>query len=124
MKTTAVITPEAILTPHSPEVRAIAQGLRQLIKETMPEAVEKAYPGWKGIGYRHPRAGYVCAIFPLEGMVKLGFEYGAFLPDSAGVLKQGSSKGARVRYLELPAGEDLPKGVIESLLQAAVLWRS
>ena len=75
---------------------------------TTPEAVEKAYPSWHGIGYRLPESGYFCGICPLADSVKLGFEFGVLLPDPQGLLEgQGSAasgnhlttgKAGKIRY--------------------------
>jgi hypothetical protein len=62
-----------------------------------PDLTEHVYEGWRGVGYRHPEAGYVCGIFPQAGgEVRLLFEHGASLQDPEGVL-QGS--GSQTRYL-------------------------
>jgi hypothetical protein len=42
----------------------IAERLRVLTRETVPEADERAYTGWQAIGYRIPEAGYFAGIFP------------------------------------------------------------
>ncbi len=106
-----------ILDGHLPEVREIFEGLRDLLREVMPEAVEKAYPGWHGIGYRHPRAGYVCGIFPREDLVKLGFEHGVHLPDPEGLL---AGSGSRVRYVVVDRWPTEQGDAIEALVEAAV----
>ena len=110
------MSPEDILAEHTPEVRALAERLRQLIRETVPEASEAAYPVWHGIGYRHPETGYFCAIFPLEDEVKLGFEFGVLLPDPAGLL-QGN--GRQVRYVHLRGPKDIRVRPLKALLRAA-----
>ena len=114
-------TPEQILRDHSPDVREIAQCLRTLIGATLPEAMERAYPGWHGIGYRHPSAGYIGAIFPLQDRVKLGFEHGARLPDPAGIL---TGDGKQLRYVELLPGADINEQAIRALLLDAVALRA
>lgn len=42
---------EDILEVHSAAVRELAEKLRATIKEIVPEATEKGYPGWHGMGY-------------------------------------------------------------------------
>jgi hypothetical protein len=110
-------TPESILADHPPEIRSLAERLRRIIRETVPEAVENAYPGWRAIGYRHPESGYFCAIFPEAGRVRLAFEWGAILPDPHGLL---SGTGKQVRYVDIPEGGEIPETIIRDLLQAAV----
>jgi hypothetical protein len=109
--------PEAILVEHGPGVRELAEALRRLIRQTVPEVIETAYPGWHGIGYRHPASGYFCGIFPGAAEVKLGFEFGALLPDPDGLL-EGSGK--QVRYVTIREGRAIPVEGIQSLLRAAL----
>ena len=117
----AAATSEAILASHTPEVRRIAQRLRDLIKDVVPEAAEAAYPGWHGIGYRHPRAEYFCGIFPRERSVKLAFEWGALLDDQDSLLAAG---GKRVRYVELADPDAIPEQGLAGLLLEAIRLRS
>jgi hypothetical protein len=111
------IKPEDILEGHTLKVRAIAKSLRELIKKTVPAAIEAAYPTWHGIGYRHPESGYFCGIFPQEDSVKLGFEFGALLPDPHGLLE---GAGKQVRYVIIKDKKDIRVGPIKKLLLAAV----
>ncbi len=110
------LTPEDILAEHTPEVRALAELLRQLIRETIPEATEAAYPVWHGIGYRHPETGYFCAIFPFQDEVKLGFEYSVLLPDPTGLLH---GDGRQVRYIHIRGQKDIRVRPLKALLRAA-----
>ena len=106
-------TPDDILAGLMPEVHALAQRLRQLVRETVPEAAEVANPGWHSLGYHHPEAGYFCGIFPQEDKVKLGFEFGALLPDPDGVLEV---VGKQLRYLVLEQGAAVSESAIKKLL--------
>ena len=117
-------TPDEILAGHTSAARRIAQRLRDLIGEVVPEAVEKAHPGWHAIGYRHPQAGYVCGILPRERSVKLGFEWGAQLRDEDGLLRRGPSGGKQVRYAELADADAIPEDALALLLLEAVSLRS
>jgi hypothetical protein len=88
-----------------------------VVLEALPEETsERAYPGWHGIGYRHPVAGYVCGIFPLEDRVRLGFERGVELYDPDDVL---SGEGTRVRYLEVRRAGEIPLDALRGLLDEA-----
>ena len=113
------VKPEDILAGHTAEVKALAQSLRKLIKKIIPEATEKAYPGWHGIGYRHPESGYFCAIFPLRDGVKLGFERGVLLPDPDNLLE---GTGSQVRYVSIGSRGDLREESIKKLLHAAMYY--
>jgi hypothetical protein len=109
--------PEEILAGHTREICAMAERLRRLVRETVPDAVEAAYPVWHGIGYCHPESGYFCGIFPQKNSVKLGFEYGVLLPDPDGLL-QGSGK--QVRYLFFKEAKEIRVGAIRKLIRAAI----
>jgi hypothetical protein len=110
-------SPEFILMDHSPEVRHLAERLRNLICETVPEAVENAYPGWHAIGYRHPESGYFCAIFPQSTDVRLAFEWGVLLPDPQHLF---SGNGKQVRFVDITAEGEILETAIRELLLAAV----
>ena len=110
-------TPADILAAHTPDVRALAESLRKLVLEAVPNAREVAYPVWHGIGYHHPDNGYFCAVFPQADSVKLGFEFGVLLPNPGGLL---TSSGKQVRYVTLREGGALPAAEIKKLLRSAI----
>jgi hypothetical protein len=111
------ITPEEILADHTPEVRALVERLREIVRATVPSAVEAAYPGWHAIGYRHPGVGYFCGIFPERERVRIAFEFGILLPDPQGAL---GGTGTQVRYLDIPFGGKIPVEAFQQLLLAAI----
>jgi len=108
---------EEILLDHSPEVRALVQSVRNIIRDVVPEASEAAHPVWHSINYRHPESGYFCGIFPEQVSVKLAFEFGVLLPDPENQL-EGSGK--QVRYLNLQDGDKLPEQALKELILAAL----
>lgn len=112
-----VLTPNHILMGHSPRVQAIAARLRALVRKTVPEAIEKAYPGWHGIGYRHPEFGYFCGVFPQEKSVRLLFEYGALITDPDCLLQ---GKGKQARYVEIRRQKDIQARPIKRLIGSAL----
>jgi hypothetical protein len=63
------------------------------------------YPGWDGIGFRHPDAGCVCAIYPREQdqEVRLLFEHGVRLEDREGLLE---GAGSQTRFLRVRERDD------------------
>ncbi len=115
-----VLTPDHILMGHSPRVQAIAARLRTLVRKTVPKAIEKAYPGWYGIGYRHPEYGYFCGIFPQEESVRLLFEYGALISDPDCLLK---GKGKQARHVEIRRQHDIRARPIKRLSGIALQFR-
>ena len=96
---------EDLLALYPQNVAALANELRPIIRDAMPEAKELAYPGWQAIGYRDPRAGYVCGIFVFEDHIRLIFERGNLLPDPDGIL-EGRTK--QTRHITLQPEESVP----------------
>ena len=45
-------TPEQFLSGFPPEIAALSNHLRGLIRRAVPDPIEAVYPGWKLIGYR------------------------------------------------------------------------
>ncbi|MFN2198331.1 MAG: DUF1801 domain-containing protein [Anaerolineales bacterium] len=106
-----------LLAGHDPEVRAVVDQLRDLVRQTVPAANETVNFGWHSLSYRHPQQGYFCGIFPQADNACLLFEFGVLLSDPAEIL-QGSGK--QVRYVLLAPGEPLPVEPLQSLLAAAL----
>lgn len=106
-----------ILAPHSERVRALAERLRSVIAAAMPEASEKANPGWHAITYRHPKAGYVCGLFPLDDCVQLVFEFGVLLPDPEGIL---TGNGRQVRSVMVRTMRDVRVRALRALIAEAL----
>ena len=117
------LSPNAFLAGLPRDTQALAQRLRTIITSTLPDAAERVYPGWRGIGYRHPQTGSICAIFITADMVKLGFEHGASLTDPHGLLIAGPSGGTQVRYVEIRRLRDIRISPIRALLRQAVATR-
>jgi hypothetical protein len=113
------LSPDEILRQAGSAAVAIAHRLRRVICGAIPELAETGYGGWRCIAYRHPRAGYVCGIFPQEQTVKLYFEHGVRLADPIGILE---GKGRQTRYLTFatPAEVDEKAVVVAMLLREAV----
>ena len=114
------ITPVHILIAYSPRVQALAARLRDLVRETVPDAAERAYPIWRGIGLRHPVSGYYCGIFPQEDWGRLVFEYGAHLADPDNLL---NGNGKQTRYVQIRRQEDIRVLSLKRLIRSAVEFR-
>ena len=107
------------LSERDPEARELALWLRDVVLAAEPDLAERVYPGWDGIGYRHPDAGYVCGIFPRDDGVRLLFEHGARLDDPDGLLEgQGSqTRHTVVRAPDPRLAEQLGRLVHETVAQ-------
>lgn len=75
---------------------------------------------WRGIGFHHPAAGYVCAVFPAADHVRVGFEHGHLLPDPGVVFDPG---GKQVRYIAIHDWNSDLAGQVAELVEHAVHLR-
>lgn len=117
-------SPEEFLAAFPPEIQALANELRALVKETIPHVKEAVYTGWKLIGYRAKKGrsdAYFCFIAPFENRIMLGFEYGIQLFDPTLRLE---GDGTQVRYLTVREKEEIDvesfRGFIAEAAQIAL----
>ena len=82
-----------LLTDYTPEVRELAQLMREVILTTVPAAREKVHLGWRNVGYSTTGGmrDQICAIGPMPDRINLYFARGADLADPAHLL-EGSGK--------------------------------
>ena len=109
------VAPAQILEGYSPEIRNVAERLRQIVLEEAPEADETGYVGWRLIGYRSPH--YFCFVAPQADHVRLGFEHGVRLRDPEGVLEP---MGKQVRFVRCLPDRALPIPAMRALIRAAL----
>ena len=108
---------DTLLQHYPPEIRAIVAELRNLVQATIPQASEKANPGWRSLNCRHPAVGYFCGLFPFEDHVDVAFEFGALLPDPEETLDAGRKQ---VRYARVTSLKAIPRRALKHLLKDAV----
>ncbi len=111
-----VLEESSLLAEHRPRVVALTRTLRAVVRSALPEVTERVYPGWKGLGYHHPDAGYLGGVFPRGDGVSLAFEHGTELPDPDGLLQ---GEGSRVRSVMLEEWDEKLREPITDLLDAA-----
>jgi hypothetical protein len=111
---------EEMLAGEAPTVAALVHRLRAVVREAHPDLRERVNHGWHGLAFHHPRAGYVCALFPRDGGVNVGFEHGADLPDPHGRLL-GEGRRTRDVRVEPGAGQG-EEDVVVDYLDLAVDW--
>ena len=112
-------TPDEFLSTFPPEIQSLANELRTLVKETVPNVKEAVYTGWKLIGYRAKKGrsdAYFCFIAPFENRVMLGFEYGVQLFDPNLWLE---GDGTQVRYLTIREQKDIEREVFRAFIAEA-----
>ena len=112
---------DTLLADHPPAIRRLALRLRRHLLAHVPEAGERVYRGWHGLGYHVPGAGYVCAIFPRDDYIEVGFEHGALLDDPTGVFTRG---GKQIRYARLDVWDEEKAAALLDLVDQAIAPQS
>lgn len=119
-KQRAIVTPDTFLATYWPEVQAIVNALRQLIKGTIPEVQERVALGWQLVGYRvtdGTRSRYFGFVAPLAQEVGLGFEYSALLSDQVHL----EGEGSQVRYVTVRSLEASDPPRLRALIAEAAI---
>ena len=86
-----------IVRPFPEPIATLASDLALTLLSVRPDLEGKARLSWGSVNYRHPKAGFVCAIFPMEDHVSLVFEHGRLLSSP---LLEGSPRATRARIPE------------------------
>ncbi len=115
------MTPAEFLRGYPQSLREITNDVRDLVRSTFPEAIEKVYTGWKLIGYRLPdgkKGRYFCCIVPQkkENDVLLGFEYGIAIQDPRNLME---GKGTQVRFVRIKKKNQYPDADLVWLIEEA-----
>jgi hypothetical protein len=123
------IPPDALLAGYPPVIQETAAALRNLVREAVPDAIERVRVVWHLIGYDLPlrRYGvYFAYVAPERAHVHLGFEYGVFMEDPEGLL-QGAGITKQVRWLTFSSPEEIQRDASIALVRegarAAALTR-
>jgi hypothetical protein len=105
------MTPDEFLLAYPPEMRAVANRARALVRENLPSSTEQVKTGWQALTYHLPtgpsRVVYVGFVLPHADSVSLGFSYGVLLDDPDHVLLGAGERLKRVRYVSLRSVDDI-----------------
>ena len=105
------IPPELFLSGYPAEIRDIAERLRSVVREAVPEAIERVRIGWRLIGYDVPvgrRSRYFAFVAPEPEHAHLGFEYGAWMTDPDWLLLGAHLDLKKVRFVTYGPGDPIP----------------
>ena len=105
------IPTDLFLAGYPPEIADLAERLRSVVREAVPEALERVRTGWRLIGYDVPvgrRSRYFAFVAPEPEHVHLGFEYGAWMEDPDRLLRGAHLNLKRVRYVTYEPGDAIP----------------
>jgi hypothetical protein len=112
---------EALLEQFPEPHRELAERLRAVVLEAVPEATERVRAGWRIIGFdlaMGRRSAFFAWIFPELEHVHLGFPQGSFLDDRRAVL-EGAGITKRARWLTYEPGDVIDETVAVELVHAA-----
>ncbi len=116
------IPPELFLAGYPGEIRDIAERLRAVVHEAVPEAVERVRTGWRLIGYDVPvglRTRYFAFVAPEPEHVHLGFQYGVWMDDPDRRLRGAHLDLKKVRYVTYGPGDRIPTEALVRYTAAA-----
>jgi hypothetical protein len=116
------IPPDLFLAGYPPEIQELADRLRAVVREAVPEAIERVRSGWRLIGYDLPvgrRTRYFAFVAPEPAHVHLGFEYGIWMSDPDGILRGAHLDLKKVRYVTYEPGNEIPTDALVGYTQEA-----
>ena len=108
-----------IVRPFPEPIGQLASKLALTLLNLRPDLEAKARLGWGSVNYRHPVAGFVCAIFPMEDHVSLVFEHGWQLSSP---LLEGDGK--QVRFIRFAPEAEIPEDDLAILLAEAIALKA
>jgi len=114
---------ESFLASYPLAVARHAHVLRELMKRTVPTAVERLRPGWRLVGYDLPLTShgtYFAWIWPEGEHVHFGFEVGTLMNDPDGVLRGAHLRLKKVRYFTFAPGDKIPRRRVVWFIREAV----
>jgi hypothetical protein len=113
---------EALLADFPPGHVAIAERLRSMVLDEVPDAIERVRPGWRLIGYDLPRrrgTTFFAWIWPEPEHVHLGFPLGIVMSDPDGAMR-GDGITKQARWLTYQSTEEVDEAVARRLVVEAV----
>jgi hypothetical protein len=116
------IPPELFLAGYPDEIRDLAERLRAVVLEAVPEALERVRIGWRIIGFDIPidrKTRYFAFVAPEVKHVHIGWEPGILMADPDGILRGAHLKLKRVRYVTYEPGDAIPTDVLVRYTQEA-----
>jgi hypothetical protein len=119
------IPPELLLEGYPPGIQSAAERLRAVVREAVPDAIERVRTGWRLIGYDVPvgkRSRYFAFVVPELEHVHLGFEYGIWMTDPYDLLRGAHLNLRKVRFVTYEPGDPIPNvALVEYTRDAAAL---
>jgi hypothetical protein len=114
---------ELAIADFSPHIQELARAARQLIHRVYPQVVEVVWVRQRNTGFgTGPKKSteHFCWLMPASNHVNLGFNYGAELPDPAGLLE---GTGKLFRHVKLRSAGQLDDPRLIELVRHASTYR-
>jgi hypothetical protein len=115
---------EELMAITVPEIRPIAERLREIVRQVDPETVEVVRLGDRaatyGVGPKKMSESYAY-ILPYKKWVNLGFYKGVDLPDPAGLME---GTGKKLRHVKVGSLEDAERPEVRTLIEVALAERT
>lgn len=112
---------ESFLASFRPPIGEMAGRLIEALRRLRPDLVPRVRLGWGSVNFRHSKAGFVCAVFPMADHVSLVFEHGRLLSNESGLLQ---GQGKQVRFIPFRPGQEIPEEALGMLLAEAVALKA
>jgi hypothetical protein len=115
-----------LLERHSPAVREVFSGLRALVREVAPDAVEQLDLPDRvlAFGFGPPggvrMSGFAIGLIPHTAHVNVQLADGALLPDQDGIVE---GTGKRIRHVKCHTPDDIARRGLRALLEEQSLRR-
>jgi hypothetical protein len=119
------IPPELFLDGYPLGIRSAAERLCAVVRQAVPDAIERVRAGWRLIGYDVPvgkRTRYFAFVAPELEHVHLGFAYGAWMTDPDRMLRGAHLNLRKVRFVTYEPDDPIPEpALVEYTREAARL---
>jgi len=112
---------DTLLARREAEIGQLGRQVIAIVREVRPDFVGKVAFGWNTVNFRHPKAGFICAVYPARDHVSLIFQNGRLLDHP---LLKDDGKVKRVRWMPFRPGDEIPVDDIAILLAEAMALRS
>jgi hypothetical protein len=116
-----------ILSGATPEVQELAQAVRRLVYDVLPQTVEVVWPKQGSVGWGTGPKKFTeqfAYLMPFKQHITLGFYYGGELPDPAGLLPTAGGRQASgrlaMRSMKITTLEQVRQPELRALLHEAV----
>ena len=112
-----------VFSEVEPELRSIAEALREVVLADLPDAVEVPRKGDRAVSYgvgEKKMSESHCYLQPQKGRVNLGFWHGTSVPDPDGLLE---GTGKALRHVKVTSEAMARSSEIAALIAAARVER-